>query len=148
VNAYFVQELAEGGSYLCPECRKSQASGTPLKRKLADKYVMFLSILIFLKRVWKYCWSVCIDPIVSIRISILVSISDCIQSLSSQCLLSMCLIAHLRFREEISWIAIKIFDFAGFRIGAGSKSSGRVAPERLAVTCTHVEGDYLPSKHE
>ncbi|KAG0580286.1 hypothetical protein KC19_4G162700 [Ceratodon purpureus] len=70
LTAKKLKELAEGGSYHCPECRKSQGSGTPLKRKLADK------------------------------------------------------------------------------IGAGSNSSGRVAPERLAVVCTHVEGDYLPSKHE
>lgn len=55
---------------------------------------------------------------------------------------------HLRFCQEIPAMVTLIFDFAGFRIGAGSNSSGRVAPERLAVICTHVEGDYLPSKHE
>ena len=55
---------------------------------------------------------------------------------------------HLRFCEEILYIATHIFNSAGFRIGAGSNSSGKVAPERLAVICTHVEGDYLPSKHE
>ena len=49
LEPYFVQELAEGVSYHCPECRKAQGSGTPLKRKLADKYVLsFLSILSFL----------------------------------------------------------------------------------------------------
>ncbi|XP_024371761.1 histone-lysine N-methyltransferase ATX5 [Physcomitrium patens] len=63
-----LKELAEGGSYYCPECRKSQGSGTPRKRKLADK------------------------------------------------------------------------------IEAGSSSC--TVPEKLAVTCTHVEGDYLPNKHE
>lgn len=50
LEPFAVQELAEGGSYHCPECRKSQGSGTPLKRKLPDKYVpSFLSILSFLR---------------------------------------------------------------------------------------------------
>lgn len=34
-----IQELAEGSSYQCPECRKSKGLGTPLKRKFAEKYV-------------------------------------------------------------------------------------------------------------
>lgn len=68
LTAKKLKELAEGGSYLCPECRKLHGSGNLKKRKLADK------------------------------------------------------------------------------IGTGPTSY--IVPERLAVICTHVEGDYLPNKHE